>query len=511
MSNNEDGPTRLHPSLTRGDDSDAIDKTAVFNRGKVGETRLKPAGIAEDKTRVAPQKKTAAKTITDNEKQTRIAGKKSRASSVAQASFVIKPGFLLRNRFRLQEEIGRGGMGVVYTARDLRKEEVGDQDSLIAIKFLSEDFKQFPDSLRMLQQETRKAQELAHPNIITVYDFDRDKQNVYMTMEYLQGAPLDDFLDEREHEPFDMDEALPIIEGIVKGLAYAHQKGVIHSDLKPGNIFLTNEGVAKIVDFGIARAVKAGEAVSESTLDQQSVFALTPGYASLEMFEGVAPDPKDDLYALACICYKLLSGKHPYNNVPANEAYQRGLEPEPVEGLNDRQWQTLRKGLALESKDRIGSAEVFLEGFLPPKKEPWKYAAAAIALITVVLTVYFLLRLPPEAELTEAERVVVAEQILVAKESMEVGAIAIAFENYKMILALPPYNKNPPGQAFVQQPYNRAAMQGVSELLDLFEAEARAAIESGYPADAEGFIDAGMSIPSAKQRFEKLQNQLISR
>ena len=153
---------------------------------------------------------------------------------------VLKPGTLIKNRFRLEHEIGHGGMGVVYTARDLRKEEMGDDDSIIAIKLLTQKLKSYPKALRMLQQETKKSQGLAHPNIVTVYDFDRDGDMFYMTMEYLTGQTLKDYLKTHRDYPVDLKIVLPIIRDMVSGLSYAHQKSIIHSDLKPANIFLTD-------------------------------------------------------------------------------------------------------------------------------------------------------------------------------------------------------------------------------------------------------------------------------
>ncbi len=107
---------------------------------------------------------------------------------------VLEIGDIIKNRFILEEELGRGGMGVVYKAKDLRKEEAKDRNPYIALKVLNEDFKRNPESFIALQRETRKTQELAHPNIITVYDFDRDGDHIYMTMEWLQGKPLSTLL-----------------------------------------------------------------------------------------------------------------------------------------------------------------------------------------------------------------------------------------------------------------------------------------------------------------------------
>ncbi len=289
------------------------------------------------------------------------------------------------------EELGRGGMGVVYSARDLVQEGVGEQNSLIAIKLLSDDFKDHPDALRMLQQETKKARELAHPNIITVYDFDRDEDTVYMTMELMSGQSLKDYLKQQQDRDSSLQEVLPIISGIAEGLKYAHQKNIIHSDLKPANIFLTDHGV-KILDFGIARAAMQSDPQSPITTqavrpthapaaethftETDEVFALTPSYASLEMFLGEPPDPGDDIYAFACICYQLLKGsRHPYRKKSAKEAFEKGLLPSRIEGLKEPQWKALSAGLALERSKRAASVDEFIQGFLPRRREPWKVAA----------------------------------------------------------------------------------------------------------------------------------------
>src|SRR6185312_12459404 len=100
-------------------------------------------------------------------------------------------GSVVKDRFVLEEELGRGGMGIVFKARDLRKEEAQDRNPYVALKVLNEEFKRHPESLKALQRESRKAQHLAHPNVVTVYDFDRDGANVFMVMELLEGRSLD--------------------------------------------------------------------------------------------------------------------------------------------------------------------------------------------------------------------------------------------------------------------------------------------------------------------------------
>lgn len=297
------------------------------------------------KTRISPSAPTAAKTGPDQ----------------------LKPGSTIKGRFVLEEMIGQGGMGVVFKARDLRKEEAMDRNPHVAIKVLGESFKDHPQALIALQRESRKAQTLAHPNIVTVFDFDRDGDIVYMTMEYLEGAPLDKLLKQHYPKPFKKEQALTIIDGICSGLAYAHSHNIIHADLKPGNIYVTKNNTVKIFDFGIARAMKkkegeidVDELSGETTLfDAGDLGGLTPAYASYEMLTGEEPDVRDDIYALACISYELLAGKHPFNKLPANQAKKRELSPPTVADLTRRQARGLKQGLSLDRKTSSPSVTKF--------------------------------------------------------------------------------------------------------------------------------------------------------
>lgn len=475
-------------------------------------------------TRIVPEKLAYAAEDSDIEQATRVKSPPARRDSEHQ---VYAPGTIIRKRFLLEREIGRGGMGVVFTARDLLKEEVGDQDSLIAIKLLSEDFKSHPDALRMLQQETRKTQTLAHPNVVTVYDFDRDGDTVYMTMEFLSGSPLTDYVKQHEFSSTNLKDVLPVISDIVHGLEYAHKQGIIHSDLKPGNIFITEQQVTKIVDFGIARALmdsgtaqksasqpEPGEQGGGDSLtalsDTDPVFALSPKYASPEMFDDAPPDTRDDIYALACITYQLLAGRHPFAGRPADEAKQRGMVPEPVASLSARQWKGLCAGLSLDRATRTASAEQFLQAFLPKKKEPWRWATLSVALAAAGITLFLMLRPPQEAPLSEQDQAIVNQQIEVAKQHMEVGNLANALENYKMILALPPYDKEPPGGGFIQHPYDRVSSRELKKLLGKLQEQADRAIRQGNLTDAQAFIDAGLAVDNKHAGLLELNQQLES-
>jgi serine/threonine protein kinase len=316
------------------------------------------------------------------------------AQAAAGPTGVMGPGSVIKQRFRLLEVLGVGGMGKVYKGIDLLKEEAKDKNPYCAIKLLNEDFKDHPESFISLQRESSRQQKLAHPNIATIYDFDRiggPGTPVYITMEYMDGKPLNDFIkkDVRKKGGIPFEEAYPYIKGMGAALIYAHERRIVHSDFKPGNAFLLKSGEVKVLDFGIARAVKnpvTGEA--EKTLfDPGKLGALTPAYASLEMLEGEEPDTRDDTYALGCTCYELLTGKHPFNKLPANKAKENNLLPPIVKGLNKKQNRALRRSVAFNREDRSPTVEHFLEeleGKATWHKHPLFIAACVLLVIAAI-------------------------------------------------------------------------------------------------------------------------------
>lgn len=276
-------------------------------------------------------------------------------------------GHVIRERFVIEEVIGEGGMGVVYKARDLRKEEAQDRAPHVAIKVLNEDFMRHPQSVIALQREAKKSQKLAHPNILNVYDFDRDQDCVYMTMELLDGEELGKMLKRYQSSPMPADNVLQIVEGMSNALSHAHGSGIIHSDFKPSNVFVDKNNVATVLDFGIARVVKQREVLDDvnTVIDISTLGALTPAYASLEMIEGFEPpDPRDDIYALACITYQMLSGSHPFERIQADQACKAGIKPKRIENLNRSQWRGLLHGLEFKRDKRTASAHQFLADVL---------------------------------------------------------------------------------------------------------------------------------------------------
>ncbi len=268
----------------------------------------------------------------------------------------VGPGSVLKNRYDLLEKIGVGGMGTVYKALDRRDIEAGNS-AFIAIKVLNDEFKSDPELLKALHSEARKTQSLAHPNILTVYDFDRDNQTVFMTMEYMQGATLDKII-KGHPQGLKKTEVLLILKQICSALTYAHNRGIIHSDFKPANVFVDINNRVKVLDFGIARLQNFSRVGS---FDAGVLGGVTPAYASLEMLEGAPPDPRDDIYALACVAYELFSGTHPFNRERINNCINKRLQPKRIPALTNSEWAALKNALRFERANRTGTVELFLQ------------------------------------------------------------------------------------------------------------------------------------------------------
>lgn len=378
-------------------DDDESDATILREPGEDGATILRGAsGESEDATILrAGEDEDGDRTILndnyDDDSTVIGAGAAGQDTTyIASVGKQVRPqgnseaGRLLKNRFVLEEKIGSGGMGDVYKALDLRQQEAQERDPYIAIKLLNENFSRHKDAFLSLQRETSRTRGIPHPNIMGVYDFDREGDTVFMSMELLEGKPLDDYL--KEHpEGVSLEDAWNIIDGISKGLMRAHDAGIVHSDFKPGNIFYTSDKTAKVFDFGIARAVSNPnelEADGEKTVfDAGSLGALTPTYASYEMLKGLEPSKSDDVYAVALVAYELFMGKHPYDRVPADKAFERGLKPKPVPFLKRRHWKALRKALELKGEDRTQSIDEFTEGMFSKDPPYIRYAIVATLLL----------------------------------------------------------------------------------------------------------------------------------
>lgn len=297
----------------------------------------------------------------------------------------LEPGDTIKARFVLDELLGKGGMGSVYRALDLRKKEAGDNKPYVAIKLLGDEFKHHPHALVTLQREARKTQELAHPNIVTVYDFDRDGDLIYLTMEELRGQSLDELI-ENSRDTLSLKQKLDVLQQIAQGLAYAHSKGIVHSDLKPANVFITEKNTVKLLDFGIARA--ANQEMYEDNFDAGRLGAVTFAYGSLEMLNFEPPHPSDDIYALGIIACELLGNKHPYQRINAQQVLHDAITPELPPLKNPFLRKLLIKSIAIKREDRIQTANEFLKQ-LKFVRRGIKTLASAAAVILIALAANF--------------------------------------------------------------------------------------------------------------------------
>lgn len=334
-------------------------------------------------------------------------------------------GGVIKDRFVLEARLGKGGMGQVFRAVDLRKQEAQDDNPRVAIKFLGEEFAKHPRALISLQREAKKTQQLAHPNILTVYDFDREGDRVYMTMELLDGAPLGDW-EGIEFKEGKKPSVEFLIQEMATGLAYAHKQGFVHSDFKPDNVFVTEDGRLKILDFGIARMMEEA-AVEADSFDAGELGALTVRYASLEMLEGNnKPHTSDDVYALGLMAYQLYAGKHPYDGKSAKKALEAEMVPEPIKGLKRHQWRAILGALQLTRDERTKTAEEFLKAFNGTQQRNQALIAMVGVLVLVSMYLWYQARLAagpalPFEELPIATQEIIINDIEMGHKSIDAG------------------------------------------------------------------------------------------
>jgi TolB-like protein/tRNA A-37 threonylcarbamoyl transferase component Bud32 len=294
-------------------------------------------------------------------------------------------GQLIGGRYRIERELGEGGMGVVYLATD---EQVPGER--FAIKVIKEEL--HAEALALLREEVRKTRKLSHPNIIDVHSVNLDGHRLFVLMEYLEGKPLDALLNEEYGRGMPFSRAWPIIEDVGTALGNAHDHSVIHSDLKPANIFVTNSGRTKLLDFGIAR-VSRGPRLEGPV----GMRALTPAYASCEMLEGKEADQRDDIYSYACVIYEMLSGERPFGRLTALEARKARATVSPIRGLSRGQNAALCRALAFGRGARTGTVEELLAKLGTPAKSPSRLVllgALILAAIAAIALTYGVLKRP---------------------------------------------------------------------------------------------------------------------
>src|ERR1700676_207924 len=226
---------------------------------------------------------------------------------------------LLGGRYELDGVVGRGGVPEVYRARDIRL------DRIVAIKTLRTDLARDPIFQARFRREAQSAASLNHPSIVAVYDTGEDMATgvpvPYIVMEYVGGRTVRDLL--QEGHRLLPERSLEIIDGVLRALDYSHQAGIVHRDIKLGNVMVTRNGDIKVMDFGIARAMSDAQA----TMTQTAQVIGTAQYLSPEQARGERVDARSDLYSTGCLLYELLTGRPPFTGDSAVAiAYQHVRE-----------------------------------------------------------------------------------------------------------------------------------------------------------------------------------------
>jgi len=265
---------------------------------------------------------------------------------------------VLRDRYVLEQQLGDGGNAVIFRAVDLRRDSTVAEGRRVAIKLLRPELRNRPHSVARLQREFRQTQALTHPNVVRFHDLDCDGETWFIVMELLTGEALGPRLRRAAPAGLPWEETTRIAAATAEALAFAHDQGVTHGDIKPDNIFVTAAGAVRVLDFGVAP-----ESAPQSQLDKHGipdavVAAATRAYASPEVLEGQDPEPRDDVFSLACVIYEMLAGRHPYGRRGADAARDARTGIEPLASLSPPQWAALAAGLAWNRRDRPGVREL---------------------------------------------------------------------------------------------------------------------------------------------------------
>ncbi len=257
-------------------------------------------------------------------------------------------------RYEIEGVLGQGAMGIVYKGVDPKIGRV------VALKTLKPGADLSPDQLtefkNRFSREAQSAGRLTHPNIVTIYDVGEDEGVSFIAMEFVKGKPLDDLI--LQKQPFSVDDIIKIMTDICSGLGYAHKNGIIHRDIKPANIILTDDGAAKIMDFGIAKIVS-------TTATQTGMIVGTPSYMSPEQITGRAVDARTDIFSLGAVFYELLTHEKafPGDNITTVMYRVVNENPAPVSvvnlGVPTQFSPIIQKAMSKNPNDRYPDTESF--------------------------------------------------------------------------------------------------------------------------------------------------------
>lgn len=268
----------------------------------------------------------------------------------------------LDGRYAIQEVIGIGGMAIVYKAYD----EIDDR--VVAVKVLKDEYLSNEDFKRRFKNESKAIAMLSHPNIVQVYDVSLDERLQYIVMEFVDGITLKEYIDQQH--VLTWKEAVHFIVQILRALQHAHEKGIIHRDIKPQNIMMLEDGTIKVADFGIARMTNS----ETRTMTDKAIGSVH--YISPEQASGGRTDEKSDIYSLGVMLYEMLTGKLPFDSdnavsvaimqMQTKPRNPRELNPDIPEGLEDITLRAMQK----EPPSRYASAAEMLKDIDAFKRNP---------------------------------------------------------------------------------------------------------------------------------------------
>lgn len=411
------------------------------------------------------------------------------------ADETLPDGFVLNERYEIVSLVHSGGMGHVYKAVDRNGD--GESPRSVAIKMLRTSVAAQTGAGDVLAREAQRAQALSHPNIIDIFDFDQHDGHFFLVMEWLDGESVNAFLRRSAGRIPEREFAWAVIEGAAAALQCAHDRNIVHADVNPSNIFITEDRHVKLLDFGVSR-----ENEDSGSPAQGRLAWVTQTYASPEVLSGQAPVFEDDIFSLGCVAYRLLGGRHPFDGSPSLLAQSKRYSPQPIEGLAASEWEPVRAALAYARAERPASVAVFIRDHQPAArppdagtsaKAPWLRRVALPGAIAAILVAgYYMTRseiaeqVPPVAEAEKpaadgADEVITPEVLPVAallgraQAALAAGVLVDGeAENarslYREVLGL--------------EPDNAAAQQGLRAISDIYVQRADDALDSGNPVEA---------------------------
>jgi serine/threonine protein kinase len=303
-------------------------------------------------------------------------------------SFVItvdlRPGAVFHSRYEIRGPLGRGGMGMVFKAHDRSLDET------VAIKILRPEFAQDPKMGERFRSEIKLARKVRHKNVCTIHDYGEDHGLLYISMEFVEGVDLKHIL--RASGPLSPETAFDVAIQVAEGLSAVHEAGIVHRDLKTPNIMLDSQGMARLMDFGVAKRL------GDESLTATGHIVGTPEYMSPEQAQGKKADFRSDIYALGIVIYEIFTGQVPFRgDTPLSTILKHLNDPPPLDGapasrLPHALRPVLRRALAKDPEERHGGArelsEALRQAHAPPERrappprpeEPAERAARTLAM-----------------------------------------------------------------------------------------------------------------------------------